>query len=383
MVRGSDLYGRLTARVLVDVTHPDADPFYREPENVHAFHEGEVIETRPVEVRALRRPIRARAWQVKFRSNNIRGEAVCGVTTVMVPECLFNGSRRPLLSYQCAIDSLSALDDPSHTLRHGDQIELPLMALALRRGWVVATTDFNGPCHAFAAGRLAARFVLDGIRAVVEFSPADIDAATPVGLWGYSGGAQATLCAAEHHVAYAPEVNLVGVAAGGLTVDPTTTARTFEDAYDGSILSGIPLGGVIGVSREHPEVDLDGGLNPQGQAIVASAADMRMIQLALTYPFLHWADYLTVPNVLDIPGLRAAFEANRFGLVAPAVPVYLYHGLLEQNLPIAEADQFVNEYRRMGADVDYRRIRCGEHLLSAVLGAPGALRFLTEQFAAA
>ena len=383
MVRGWDLYRRLTARVLVNVTDPGEDPFYRESENVHAFQAGEVIETRPVEVRALRRPIRARAWQVKFRSNNTRGAAVCGVTTVMVPERPFNGSPRPLLSYQCAIDSLSALDDPSYTLRHGDQIELSLMALALRRGWAVATTDFNGPCHAFAAGHLAARFVLDGIRAVVGFGPEGIDAATPVGLWGYSGGAQATLCAAEHHVAYAPELNIVGVAAGGLTVDPSTTARTFEDAYDGSILSGIPLAGVIGVSREHPEVDLDAGLNPQGQAVVASAADMRMIQLALTFPFLHWAEYLTVPNVLDIPGLRTAFEANRFGLVAPVAPVYLYHGVLEQNLPIAEADQFVDAYRRIGADVDYRRIRCGEHLLSAALGAPGALRFLTDRFDAA
>jgi hypothetical protein len=380
LLRGLGLYERLMARVLVDVTRPGDDPFYGEPEHLHAFRAGEVLETRAIEVRALRRVLKADAWQVKFRSTDTHGTAVCGVTTVMVPKRPFNGSVRPLLSYQCAIDSLSALDDPSYSLRHGDQIELPLMALALRRGWAVATTDFNGPRHAFAAGHLAARFVLDGIRAVLAFGPAGIDAATPVGLWGYSGGAQATLCAAECHMGYAPEVNIVGVAAGGLTVDPTTTARTFEDAYDGSILSGIPLGGIIGVSREHPEVDLVGGLNPRGQATVAAAADMRMIQLALTFPFLHWADYLTVPSVLDIPGLLAAFEANRFGLAAPAAPLYLYHGVLEQNLPIAEADEFVNAYRRMGADVMYHRIRFGEHLVSAAIGAPGALRFLTERF---
>lgn len=381
MVRGSAVYRGLTARALVDVTHPSEDPFYLEPEDLHTFRAGEVIEARPVEVRVLRHLIKARAWQVKFRSNNASNAAVCGVTTVIVPARSFNGPHRPLLSYQCAIDSLSALDDPSYTLRHGDQIEFPLMGLALRRGWAVATTDFNGPTHAFAAGHLAARLVLDGIRAVVAFGPDDLGAATPVGLWGYSGGAQATLCAAEQHMAYAPDVNLVGVAAGGLTVDPSTTARTFEDAYDGSILSGIPLGGIIGVSRAHPEVDLERGLNPQGRALVAAADDMRMFELALNFPFLHWADYLTVPNVLDIPGLRAAFDANRFGLAAPAAPVHLYHGVLEQNLPIAEADQFVDEYRGMGADVDYHRIRFGEHLLSLALGAPGALRFLAKRFA--
>jgi len=380
LLQGLDLYERLKSRTLVDVTHPSEDPFYCEPEDVDAFRPGEVLDTRPIEVRALRHVIRADAWQVKFRSTDTCSTAVCGVSTVMIPRRPFSGPVRPLLSYQCAIDSLSALDDPSYTLRHGDQIELSLIALALRRGWAVATTDYNGPRHAFAAGSLAARFVLDGIRAVVACGPAGIAAATPVGLWGYSGGAQATLCAAELQLRYAAVLNIVGVAAGGLTVDPTTTARTFEDAYDGSIMSGIPLGGVIGVSREHPEVDLRGGLNPQGQAMVAAAADMTMTQLALTFPFLHWAEYLTVPNVLDIPGLRAAFEANRFGQAAPAAPLYLYHGVLEQNLPIAEADEYVAAYRRMGADVAYRRIRFGEHVSSAAIGAPGALRFLSERF---
>jgi hypothetical protein len=381
LLRVLGLYEGLMARVLVEVAPPGEDPFYREPGDLAARRAGEVLEVRPVEVRALRRVIRADAWQVRFRSTDTRGNPLSAVTTVLVPKGADAGAGRPLLSYQCAIDSLSALDDPSYTLRHGDQVELALISLALRRGWVVATTDYNGPRHAFAAGHLAARLVLDGIRAVVALGPAGIDAATPVGLWGYSGGAYATLCAAEHHHRDAPELNLVGVAAGGLTVDPTTSTRTFEEAYDGSILSGIPLGGVIGVSREHPEVDLNGGLNDQGRALVEAATDLRLVQLLLTFPFLHWADYLTVPDVLDLPGLRSAFEANRFGLAAPAAPLYVYHGVLEQNLRIEEADGFVEAYRRMGVDVTYRRIRFGEHLLTAALGAPGALRFLSERFA--
>ena len=355
MARGLDLYERLKSRVLVDVTRPGEDPFYRAPEKLDASRPGEVLDARPVEVRGLRRAIRADAWQVKFRSTDTRGAAVSGVTTVMIPRRPFNGSVRPLLSYQCAIDSLGAAADPSYTLRHGDQWELPFMARALRRGWAVVTTDYTGPRHAFAAGLLAARFVLDGIRAALAFEPAGFDAATPIGLWGYSGGAQATLCAAEQHPGYAPELNIVGAAAGGITVDPTTTSGTFEDVYDGSLLSGIPLGAIIGISREYPDVDLLGALTPQGRAIVASAAEMTVDQLFMSFPFLHWGDYLTVPSVLDIPGLRAAFEANRFGQATPTTALYVYHGVHEQNLPIADADKFVETYRREGADVTYRR----------------------------
>jgi hypothetical protein len=380
MLRHLDLYERLTSRVTVDVTRPGEDAFYLSREALDAFRPGEVLDTRPVEVRALRRVIKADAWHVKFRSTDTRGAAVSGVTTVMIPRRPFSGSVRPLLSYQCAIDSLGAAADPSYTLRHGDQLELSFMARALRRGWAVVTTDYTGPRHAFAAGRLAARFVLDGIRAAIAFEPAGFDGATPIGLWGYSGGAQATLCAAEHHPRYAPELNIVGAAAGGITVDPTTTTTTFEEAYDGSILSGIPLGAIIGISRESPDVDLRGALTPDGQAMVASAAEMTLVQLFLSFPFLRWGEYLTVPSVMDIPGLRAAFEADRLGQATPTTAMYLYHGVHEQNLPIADADKFVDTYRRQGADVTYRRIRFAEHLIAMITGMPGALRFLTERF---
>jgi hypothetical protein len=382
MVRGLDLYERLTSRVLVDVTRPGEDPFYCVPEKLDAFGPGALLASRPVEVRGFRRVVNADAWQVKFRSSDTRGAAMSGVTTVMIPRRPFTGPVRPLLSYQCAIDSLGAAADPSYTLRHGNQWELPLMARALRRGWAVVTTDYTGPRHAFGAGLLAARFLLDGIRAAIAFEPAGFDPATPIGLWGYSGGAQATLCAAEEHPGYAPELNIVGGAAGGITVDPTTTTATFEDVYDGSLLSGIPLGAIIGISREFPDVDLLGSLTSQGQAMVASAADMTVDQLFMSFPFLHWGDYLTVPSVLDIPGLRTAFEANRFGQATPTTALYLYHGVREQNLPIADADKFVETYRREGADVTYHRIRFGGHLTATVTGVPGALRFLSEQFGA-
>jgi hypothetical protein len=382
MLRGLDLSERVKARLLVEVTPPDDDPFYRVPEELDAFGPGEVLDARPVEVRGLRRVLDAAAWQVKFRSTDLRGAAVHGVTTVMVPRRPYNGSVRPLLSYQCAIDSLGAVADPSYTLRHGNQWELPFMAGALRRGWAVVTTDYTGPRHAFAAGCLAARFVLDGLRAAVAYEPAGFEATTPIGLWGYSGGAQATLCAAEQHPSYAPELDIVGAAAGGITVDPATMSGTFEDAYDGSFFSGIPLGAIIGVSREFDDVDLAGSLTPQGRALVASADEMTADQLLLSFPFLHWRDYLTVPSVFDIPGLRAAFEANRFGQATPTTALYVYHGVHEKNLAIADADRFVETYRRAGADVTYRRMRSGGHVLVALTGAPGALRFLAERFRA-
>src|SRR5690242_9699588 len=152
MVRGLHLGERLLSGMLVEVPPPADDPFYRVPENLEAFRPGEVLDRRPVDVRMFRRLVNADAWQVKFRSTDSRGAAVSGVTTLMIPRRPFKGLVRPLLSYQPAIDSLGATADPSYTLRHGDQQELPLMVRALRRGWAVVSTDYTGPQHAFAVG---------------------------------------------------------------------------------------------------------------------------------------------------------------------------------------------------------------------------------------
>jgi hypothetical protein len=376
MVRGLDLSERLMSQMLVEVTPPADDPFYRVPENLEVLRPGEVLDARPVEVRGFRRLVKADAWQVKFRSTDSRGAAASGVTTVMIPRRPFNGPVRQMLSYQCAIDSLGAAADPSYTLRHGNQWELPLMVLALRRGWAVVTTDYTGPRHAFGVGLLAARFVLDGIRAAIAFEPAGFDAATPIGLWGYSGGAQATVAAAEQHSSYAPELNIVATAAGAIPVDPTSSGLP----DDGNILSGLAVASLVGISRGFPDVDLLGALTPQGQAMVASAADMTLEQLIMSFPFLHWGDYLTVPGVFEIPGLRAAFEAIRLGQATPMTTVYLYHAVHDQYPAVDDVDKLVEKYRREGVDVTYRRFRFGEHVIVMFTGVPSSLRFLSERF---
>jgi hypothetical protein len=311
------------------------------PENLEAFCPGEELEGRPVEIRGFRRVIKADAWQVKFRSTDADGAAVSGVATVMIPRRRFNGPVRPLLSYQCAIDALGATADPSYTWRRGDQLELPLLVLALRRGWAVVTTDYNGPRHAFCAFPLVARFVLDGIRASLGLEPAGFDAVTPIGLWGCSGRALATLFAVELQAAYAPELNIVGGAAGGAGVDITSSPQMFED---GNLLSGIPFGSVIGASRGFPDVDLHSVLTPQGQAMVAAAAEMTMEQLVASSPFVRWNDYLTVPSVFEIPGMRAAFEAGRLGQATPITTMHLYHAVHDKYPAIADVDKLVEKY---------------------------------------
>jgi hypothetical protein len=169
----------------------------------------------------------------------------------------------------------------------------------------------------------------------------------------------------------------VGAAAGGVGVDAVSSPQMFED---GNLLSGVPFAAVIGVSRGFPDVDLLGVLTPHGQAMVEAAVDMTLEQLVMSFPFLCWSDYLTVPSVLEIPGMRAAFEASQLGQATPQTAMHLYHAVHDKYPPIADVDKLVEKYRREGVDVTYRRFRFGGHVTVSFTGVPGALRFLSEQF---
>jgi Secretory lipase len=169
----------------------------------------------------------------------------------------------------------------------------------------------------------------------------------------------------------------VGAVAGGVPVDLTSSTKIFDD---GSLFSGLAVGTCIGLSRAYPDVDLLGVLTPQGEALVASAAEMTLEQLAVSFPFLQWGDYLTVPGVFEIPGMRSALESIRLGQATPTTRLYLYHAVHDQNLAVADVDKLVEKYRREGVDVSYRRFRFGEHMIVMVTGVPSSLQFLGERF---
>jgi len=367
-------YERAKDRLLVDVPHPDADAFYDAGDGVEALPPGALIDSRPIEVRLFRRRLRCEAWHLKFRTTTSDGSPTTAVATLLLPRR--RHPRPSLLAYQPAIDSLGPAGDPSFTLRRGDHLELPVMLLALRRGWTVLAVDWTGPQHSFVDLTLAARHVLDRIRAALAFDRSGLDADAPVALWGYSGGALATLFAAERHPHYAPELNIVGAAAGGGGVDITSSPEMFEV---GNLLSGIPFGACIAASRTFPDFALEAHLTAHGHEMVAAAADMTMEQLALSFPFVRMSRILTVPSISELPGARAAFEATRCGQATPETAMFLYHAVHDQATEISDVDKLVERYRAAGVEVAYRRYRVGEHLIVMFRAVRAVLRFLGER----
>jgi hypothetical protein len=201
---------------------PPNDPFYQPPSGYHHAEPGTVLRSRDVELALFGLiPQGVSATQLLYRTTAMDERPEAAVTTVLLPAGRDLAKPRPLLSYQCAIDAVTARCFPSYALRRGAlatgalaQVELVLIAAALAQGWAVSVPDYEGLSGLWGAPCEPGYRILDGIRASLACARLGLSASSPVGLWGYSGGGVATAWAAEMSAECAPELNVVGAVLG-------------------------------------------------------------------------------------------------------------------------------------------------------------------------
>ena len=366
---------------------PENDPFYAVPANIASYADGAVIAARRITAIAYLLPIPADSWQILYKTNDAHGEPTATVTTLMVPRTAWRGpGTRPLISYQTAEDGVAGRCAPSYGLRGGllgtrtsADAESGLMVAALSNGWAVAAPDYEGPDSQFLAGRMEGQAVLDGLRAALAFGPAGLAPRTRLGIWGYSGGAFATSIAGQLQSAYAPELNLSGVALGGVVAE----IRRTIDAFSGSPVGGAIAMGVNGPLKAFPEYDLGQYLSPAGRAKVAAASRDCIGDAVARYPFLSIQQIEAFPGALDAPPVAHLLHANSpLGIPGtPTAPVYDYHATFDELAPVGPDRELVHRYCDAGQVVEHVEHPLAEHVSETVSGAPGALAFFSQRFA--
>ena len=211
---------------------PARDPFYKAPRSLASARPGTVLRWRHVDVKVGGASLgdTSTAYQLLYRTNDAKNHPLANVTTVIVPTMASPPSARQLVSVQDAENAADSRCAPSYQLQQGEMGEdnvnngnlaAEMTGLGMRQlaaGRVLVVPDPEGPRHMYTSRAMAAHAVLDSIRAVERFRPAGLarGAATPVALVGYSGGALESGGANEAAPAYAPELNIVAVAAGAV-----------------------------------------------------------------------------------------------------------------------------------------------------------------------
>ncbi|WP_410876227.1 lipase family protein [Nocardia sp. A7] len=368
---------------------PEQDSFYAEPAGLADLANGTVLASRAIEPESFLQPLSAEAWQVQYKTIDNHGAPRAYIATVLVPHGEWTGDGpRPLLAYQVAEDGVGSKCAPSYALRGGiDGIpsnaysETGMIRIALQQGWALVVPDYQGPDSDLFGADGYVHGVLDGIRAAKAFEPAAVDPAAPIGMWGYSGGAQATAIAAQAHSTYAPDLRLTGVALGGIVADLEAAMAGFN----GGIAGGAAVVGLAGLNRSYPHADVAQYLNESGRGMLAASRADCLLDAALAYPFLDAATMEAWPgSITNNPELskvvRAASPLFRPG--APAVPVLVYHAVADEFAPIGSARALAGKYCAAGTPVQTVERPIGEHGTEAVLGLSTALTFLADRFAA-
>ncbi|MEC3955196.1 lipase family protein [Nocardia sp. CDC153] len=366
-----------------DIPYPDDDPFYAAPISLGEFANGAILNSRPIAVLGL--PLPLAGWQLQYRTTDSADEAAADVATVLEPLTPWNGpGDRPLLSYQIAEDSLGTRCAPSFALRGGRDfsiattiLDIPFLAEVLRRGWAVVVSDYEGPQSRFFDGVNSGRGVLDGVRAAKSFAPLGITDSSPLGAWGYSGGAFATLWAMQLRAGYAPELAFAGVTSGGVPTDIPAIAR----GVDGSYQAGLAVLILIALARNDFGSGLADTLNDSGHALMAREATSCGGDLVAHHFFRHVDEFSTVPDLLGSAAFRAAANHQELGGWAPDVPLYLYHSNNDDVIPSAGFSALVDRYCALGATLTAVHSAIPGHNPTALGEALGAMNFLSDRFA--
>ncbi|MBF6522254.1 lipase [Nocardia farcinica] len=353
---------------------PDPDPFYTAPADIGSFQPGDVVRTRKIDTGPY---VGTEGWQVAFRSTNSGGNAIMGITTVLLPAGVHNP---PLVSYQALINSLGSRCNPSRSLFNGELQDAVGAMLPIGRGWAISLPDYLGPSVAYGAAKLSGMVTLDSVKAVQKVAELGL-ADSPVAIAGYSGGGMATAWAAALQPTYAPDLKLAAAVAGGIPADLEQMALSL--GFDPHPGFGLAFAAAMGLEREYPDrLPISDQLNENGLWFREFTHDACRRFLLFHGAFRSAEQMAASKSLMDSPAAREVLRENslRYFPGVPTAPTYIWQGRYDTLTafdPVAEA---ADRYCKAGAPVTMVPYDIAEHMTAAVAGFVDAWNYVEARF---
>jgi len=351
---------------------PAGDAFYTPPSPLPDGADGDVVWWRPLPDQPG-----AQGYLVLYRSRSATDAPIAVSGRVLVPTTPWTGDGpRPIVSVASGTRGIGDRCAPS---KFQPDYEKPLFVDAmLSHGWAVAITDYEGlgtpGRHTYVVGRSEGHTVIDVVRAATRLPAAGLAAGGPVAFSGYSQGGGGAAWAGELAPSYAPELHVAGITAGGTPADLNVVAKNL----DGGIGFGFLLLSALGLDAAYPELDLPAYLNGRGRTLYATQQDA-CVDAVFGYAFGHIADY-TTSNPLTTAKWQARLAANKLGGRPPKAPVFLFHGSLDEIIPLSQAQALRRAYCAAGVPVTWGTY-VGEHVTTLAFSAGDVVSYLAGRFA--
>ena len=350
--------GRPSGSTAAPAAAPERPPdsFYAVPEPLPAGQPGTLI--RAVAIAGSPQVPGSRGWVILYHSRGLDGHDVAVSGTVVAPPGASPAGGRPVLAWGHGLTGLADQCAPSH---HGvigvfGPAGSRWLGELLERGLVVAATDYQGlgtPGLArFSIGLPAGDAVLDAARAARQLPGAG--ASARVVLVGHSEGGHAVLWAAELAGSYAPELQVVGVAAIAPAADLTELVRLAGER-PATLTSGAMV--LVVAWSDAYQLPLS-VLLPAGRSAAARVRSSCLDELA-TGPQVA---AVRPADLLKVAPWPALLERNTPGHAASQAPVLVAQGAADEQVAPASNRSMAARLCRAGSRVQLRTYANADHL---------------------
>jgi hypothetical protein len=333
---------------------PTGDAFYVPPKPLTKAKPGTIIRSTPITA-----PAGARAWKILYHSQAVDGHDIAVSGVVVAPTGPAPRGGRVVISWahggvgladMCAPSKQSDIASGASGAGVGfPHALIPSLQTFLDAGYVIAATDYEGlgtpGLHPSNVGESEGRGVLDAARAARTLKAAA--AGEKALVFGVSAGGHAALFAGELAASYAPELQLLGVAA---VAPATALEKTLREASSVSALNELFVTIVEAYHAAYPKFDPAALLTPDALA-KASVIDQ---QCDITNVFPSTSAPVLAHNPLDDPALAAIVHMNSPGNRPAGAPLLVVQGTADQFALQPLTDAFVSKVCAGGDTVDYR-----------------------------
>jgi alpha-beta hydrolase superfamily lysophospholipase len=369
--------GRPSGGAAAPAAAPERPPdnFYAVPDPLPAGRPGALI--RVAAIAGSPQLAGSRAWAILYHSRSLDGHDVAVSGTVVAPPGAAPAGGRPVLAWGHGSSGLADQCAPSH---HGvigvfGPAGSRWLGELLERGLVVAATDYQGlgtPGLArFSIGLAAGDAVLDAARAARQLPGAG--ASSRVVLVGHSEGGHAVLWAAELAGSYAPELQVVGVAAIAPAADLPALVR-LAGARPATVTSGAMLLVVAWSDAYHLPLSV---LLPAGRMAAARVRSSCLEELAAGPS----PAAVRPSDLLKVAPWPALLERNTPGHTATQVPLLIAQGTNDERVAPASNRSMAARLCRAGDKVQLRTYPNVDHMGIIDAAADDVLAWIGDRLA--
>jgi pimeloyl-ACP methyl ester carboxylesterase len=327
-------------------------------------------------------PAGAQAYRVLYRSTGMHGEPIAVSGVIVVPPGPAPDGGRPIVAWAHPTTGVVPHCAPSLAIFVFQQ--MAGLRQLVEQGAVVAATDYPGlgtpGPHPYLVGDSEARAVIDSVRAARSLP--GVGGGNSFAVWGHSQGGQASLYTGLIARSYAPELNLVGVAAAAPATSLVTLMSDDFKTSGGKNLTAMTLWSWARVYN----APIEKVVLPEAMPTVDHLADeciesifdimaRRRTEKPLEQHFL------SVPNIAAVEPWHSLAARNTPGPLPSRIPLFLAQGTTDDIVRPEVTRAYMQRQCRAGGKVTMMWVPGVGHGFVVRDSADAAVAWMMDRFA--